>query len=978
MGVARLGYGVFFISPRNSAAAVTHLLSKTGAVHVLVGPEKSSGDLAEAALKSLQESSLTPPTCSTMPSFETLYPTEPESEFIFLPPVQFNMDSPAMLTHTSGSTAFPKPLMFTQYRLLVLCLAPFFGVMDKTGLRLSTHSIPMFHGMGMSVIAWAASSGLTITNFKPRSPATSIAAESVIQSASATNSDIVFCVPMFVEEWARNPEDLERLRKMKGILFGGGPMSQQVGNFLTDSGVPVYNTYGIGECGIMSPLFPKHSARDWDAFEFTANIKPHFVYDEETGYFQVFILPNPYHVPNVLNATIDGGPAYNTNDWLKPHPTIPGYWQIVDRVDNQIIHSTGEKTNPGPLETILVHDWHVKAAVMFGRGKFNAGIIVDPHPQYAFDPVDTEKLATFRNAIWPSVEKMNDFAPQHSRIFKEMILVSSPNKPFEYTAKFSARRQAIIAAYDPEIEALYATVDETTQPDLSAPSSWEMGETLEFVRTIVNKVLKTSAADGDDIFHQGCDSLQATWIRNSLIHALKETSKADVRTISSGFVYQHPTIDKLAEVVFNIAISAYPPAVTTKESKVHAMQDLVKKYTTNFSEHFSQGDAVTPSQDTILLTGSTGGLGASLLAKLVECPQVARIYAVNRESQDTATLSDRQKLVLQERGYGPDIVDSPKLILLEADISVASFGIPKETYDEICKSVTHIIHNAYRVDWNISLSSFEPSVRAVRNLVDLALSSPLLSPPRVIFMSSIAVVRSERSADPIKEDFMSPESAVENGYSESKWVCERLLQAAATETSLRPVVVRAGQVAGSPSGAWNTSEWLPSLVKSSVHLNALPSTDKEVSWIPADAAAQAIIDARNASGPVLHLVHPQSVPASTVLSVFSETLSLPLIPFAEWVERLQKSSQDCGSGNQEEILNKNPALKLLGFFVDGVSATNVEAFGAIRMDTSQAVAEVESLQEERLAQLSADDARGWLSYWKSIGFLDDNVTGGSG
>jgi hypothetical protein len=56
------------------------------------------------------------------------------------------------------------------------------------------------------------------------------------------------------------------------------------------------------------------------------------------------------------------------------------------------MHSTGEKvcsfirvavfpgleslygqTNPGPLEAILNADEHIKGALMFGRGRFNAG-----------------------------------------------------------------------------------------------------------------------------------------------------------------------------------------------------------------------------------------------------------------------------------------------------------------------------------------------------------------------------------------------------------------------------------------------------------------------------------------------------------------------------------------------------------------------------------------------------------------------------
>jgi thioester reductase-like protein len=58
--------------------------------------------------------------------------------------------------------------------------------------------------------------------------------------------------------------------------------------------------------------------------------------------------------------------------------------------------------------------------------------------------------------------------------------------------------------------------------------------------------------------------------------------------------------------------------------------------------------------------------------------------------------------------------------------------------------------------------------------------------------------------------------------SESKWVGERILEQAAEETTLRPIIVRAGQICGGINGQWNTTEWFPNLVKSSLHLRALP------------------------------------------------------------------------------------------------------------------------------------------------------------
>lgn len=86
-----------------------------------------------------------------------------------------------------------------------------------------------------------------------------------------------------------------------------------------------------------------------------------------------------------------------------------------------------------------------------------------------------------------------------------MILVSKPSKPFTYTAKNTARRQAIINDYEEEIDELYANVDETTQPGIALPSSWAASNALDFIRTVVQSVMKLKLGDEDDLFQHGCD-----------------------------------------------------------------------------------------------------------------------------------------------------------------------------------------------------------------------------------------------------------------------------------------------------------------------------------------------------------------------------------------------------------------------------------------------------------------------------------------
>ena len=45
-------------------------------------------------------------------------------------------------------------------------------------------------------------------------------------------------------------------------------------------------------------------------------------------------------------------------------------------------------------------DPHVLASVMFGRGKFQAGVLVEPKREFSFDPADIDLLSQYRNQIW--------------------------------------------------------------------------------------------------------------------------------------------------------------------------------------------------------------------------------------------------------------------------------------------------------------------------------------------------------------------------------------------------------------------------------------------------------------------------------------------------------------------------------------------------------------------------------------------------
>lgn len=63
--------------------------------------------------------------------------------------------------------------------------------------------------------------------------------------------------------------------------------------------------------------------------------------------------------------------------------------------------SSGEKIVPLAQENFLSTRSFIQGAVMFGRGRNEPGVLLEPRPECAtFEPGDMQKLAEFRNLVW--------------------------------------------------------------------------------------------------------------------------------------------------------------------------------------------------------------------------------------------------------------------------------------------------------------------------------------------------------------------------------------------------------------------------------------------------------------------------------------------------------------------------------------------------------------------------------------------------
>lgn len=75
------------------------------------------------------------------------------------------------------------------------------------------------------------------------------------------------------------------------------------------------------------------------------------------------------------------------------------YYRVLSRTCGT--HSvTRAQTNPLPIESTINEDPHVKSSVMFGRGRFQNGILIEPAEEFQVDAENVKEVESFRNKIW--------------------------------------------------------------------------------------------------------------------------------------------------------------------------------------------------------------------------------------------------------------------------------------------------------------------------------------------------------------------------------------------------------------------------------------------------------------------------------------------------------------------------------------------------------------------------------------------------
>lgn len=240
----------------------------------------------------------------------------------------------------------------------------------------------------------------------------------------------------------------------------------------------------------------------------------------EYHHFEILTGSNEWFQPNVINETLpDGQLVYATKDLIQLFPKArseePTYVLTHGRINEQIMHSTGGKTNPGPLNHIIVSSSLIRELVSFGKGQPHVRALVEPPICHGINPTDDKALSTFRTTIWPAVVKANKFAPTLSVLFKEII--TFPNNPLLRTVKGSFRSGVSLDDY---------------RKRLKLPTSP--------LTRLQNQKFRFSRSESLRRRRLSCVAL---WVMY-----FTETS-LDGDTLPLRFVYEHPSINELSHAL---------------------------------------------------------------------------------------------------------------------------------------------------------------------------------------------------------------------------------------------------------------------------------------------------------------------------------------------------------------------------------------------------------------------------------------------
>ncbi|EOA83950.1 uncharacterized protein SETTUDRAFT_138651 [Exserohilum turcica Et28A] len=471
LGSVVAGYKMLFPSPRYGAEALVKLLETVGATALLTSesPYPVQAEILER--KSLQTHSV--------PSVEELFSRDEVERYPFSKTFAEHKHEPLICLHTSGTTGFPKPILWTHEWASSLSgtvrLPPPAGFKSTDWLLRGKNGqgnanvlvvYPPYHASGITSMLFLA----LFLGIIPIYPTMGSTPEEVVDRViaaldylangeNATDDeekvvDMINMVPPHIEVLAKYPARLEQIaRRTTGVRYGGGAISRATGDKVVQK-VALICGLGSTEQGFW-PCVRRvdDDLKDDGIWEYSMphpalNMRLDPVSKDAAGQLvcdAVLVRNDGKAWDGYVQPLFRLFPAdvreKNMGDLFVQHPKYPNMWKHHGRADDLLVFVTNEKFFPTAAEHRLRSHPGIAEALIVGTRRPKASLLVRLEPGVGLDDV------------WGGIEEVNADSPVYARVERGMVVVV--NKPFLKTPKGSVRRTEMVKKYTKELDALY-------------------------------------------------------------------------------------------------------------------------------------------------------------------------------------------------------------------------------------------------------------------------------------------------------------------------------------------------------------------------------------------------------------------------------------------------------------------------------------------------------------------------------------------
>lgn len=829
-------------------------------------------------------------------------------------------DSLIYLQYSSGSTAEPKGVMITHNNLMENVLASEKALSGNGTVSNSLSWVPFFHNTGLDMIFLNLYMNSRLIIMSPLAfmerPSRWLQAISdyKCQETIAPNSAYEFCTKMLTDT------DLESidLSSLRYAINGGEPVNYITLTNFTDkfrkcgfqfsSFLP---GYGLAEstCVVtLSTHGPKINHIDYTEMQ-----KNNFVeVAEDCGSVKHIVSVGP-PLKGVKLVTVNPytGNLCGENEvgeiWIQGPSVSKGYWNLAKEFqkdfrgtckghegfflktgdlgilkENQLyitgrfkelIIINGHNLYSNDIETALkdtIPCLNACSIVSFGTNIKGKERVVTCIEAPSKDNFDMNNLSEKVNSV---IYSMFEFTPYDIVFVKEHSLPRTDNrkiKSIKVKTDYENGKLPVIFSSQTLQEDILNT------KNIIAPKNEIEKKLMEIVTNIAE--IDTEISIDDNFFSNSLDSLAIA----ELSATIEEEFKV---TIPIKYFFEYPTIEGISNYI-NLSKNSNRP-ILIEQDKTYLLSEC------KLDEQINPYTYENTVPKNIFITGTTGFLGSHLIKALMTNTD-AKIYCHVR-AHSIEDGFNRVKDNLKFYKCWDDNFTN-RIIPILGDLTKPLLGIDEKTFDYLSKTIDTIYNSGSVLNFiypykYLKKSNVDGTIECLR----LAFTNKLKYFNHVSTYSVFDNPSHFKTVAYENDPLTSPLGFF-LGYSESKWVAEKVIRIAESR-GLKISIYRPGEITGSSiTGIWKMSDLISRFIVSSVQLKAIPDSNVNLHITPVDYVAEAIVHIslqKDSIGKAFHVINKKVLTVKELAPIIkSYGYDIDIVPHEEWKNMLAASGPD--------------------------------------------------------------------------------------